>query len=84
MGAGHRELPEHRVLAAAALRVLGASDRDIFRKAAAGVDLACRRVEQLKAELRGNGASAPDTDMHLLVEQSGYSGLVYCRRMDDW
>jgi len=45
------------------------NDRDIFRKAAAGLDLACRRVEQLKAELSANGASAPDTDMHLLVEQ---------------
>ncbi|MHB8414804.1 MAG: RloB family protein [Acidiferrobacteraceae bacterium] len=45
------------------------NDRDIFRKTAAGLDLACRRVEQLKAELRANGASAPDTDMHLLVEQ---------------
>jgi len=45
------------------------NDRDIFRKAAAGLDLACRRVEQLKAELKANGASAPDTDMHLLVDQ---------------
>ena len=45
------------------------NDRDIFLKAAPGLDQACQRVEQLKAELRANGASAPDTDMHLLVEQ---------------
>lgn len=45
------------------------NDRDIFCKAAAGLDLACQRVGQLKAELRSSGSSAPDTDMHLLVEQ---------------
>ncbi|MHB1951436.1 MAG: RloB family protein [Acidiferrobacteraceae bacterium] len=45
------------------------NDRDIFRKAAAGLDAGCQRVEQLKAELRASGASAPDTDMHLLVDQ---------------
>ncbi len=45
------------------------NDRDIFRKAAEGLDQACQRVEQLKAELRTNGGIAPDTDMHLLVEQ---------------
>ncbi len=45
------------------------NDREIFRKAAAGINRACQRVEQLKAELKANGASAPDTDMHLLVEQ---------------
>jgi hypothetical protein len=45
------------------------NDRDIFRKAAEGLDQACQRVEQLKAELRNNGGIAPDTDMHLLVEQ---------------
>jgi hypothetical protein len=49
------------------------NDRDIFRRAAAGLDRACQRVEQLKAELRRNGGIVPDTDMHLLVEQ--------CRRM---
>lgn len=62
--------------AAEALQVLRAhlpdyrkNDRDIFRKAAEGLDQACQRVEQLKAELRNNGGIAPDTDMHLLVEQ---------------
>jgi RloB-like protein len=45
------------------------NDRDIFLKTAAGLDLACQRVQQLKAELRTNGAVGPDTDMPLLVEQ---------------
>lgn len=45
------------------------NDRDIFRKAAAGLDLACQRVEQLKVELQNSGSAAPDTDMPLLVEQ---------------
>ena len=45
------------------------NDRDVFRKAATGLERACQRVEQLKAELRASGAAAPDTDMHLLVEE---------------
>ena len=45
------------------------SDRDIFRKSAAGLDLACQRVQQLKADLRTSGGIAPDTDMPMLVEQ---------------
>lgn len=45
------------------------SDRDIFRKTAAGFDLACQRVQQLKAELRASGGTEPGTDMPLLVEQ---------------
>ncbi len=45
------------------------NDRDIFRKAAAGLEQACQRVQQLKAHLRNNGGFAPNTDMHLLVEQ---------------
>ncbi|MHB1869471.1 MAG: RloB family protein [Steroidobacteraceae bacterium] len=45
------------------------NDRDIFRKAALGLDLACRRVAQLKTELSAKGASVPDTDMPLLVDQ---------------
>ena len=45
------------------------SDREIFRKTVSGLDRACLRVEQLKAELNANGSISPDTDMHLLVEQ---------------
>lgn len=45
------------------------NDRDIFRKSAAGLDLACQRVQQLKADLRTNGGITPDTDMPMLVEQ---------------
>lgn len=45
------------------------NDRDIFRKSAAGLDRACQRVQQLKAELRTTGGTDPDTDMPLLVEQ---------------
>ena len=45
------------------------NDREVFRKAATGLERACQRVEQLKAELGANGAAAPDSDMHLLVEQ---------------
>lgn len=45
------------------------NDRDIFRKTAAGFDLACQRALQLKAELAATGGTAPDTDMHLLVDQ---------------
>jgi hypothetical protein len=45
------------------------SDRDIFCKTAAQLDLSCQRVQQLKAELRASGGIAPDTDMPLLVEQ---------------
>jgi RloB-like protein len=45
------------------------NDREVFRKAATGLERACQRVEQLKAELNANGAAAPDTDMHVLVEQ---------------
>ena len=45
------------------------NNRDIFRKTAAGLDMACQRAQQLKAELRANGGIAPDTDMHLLVDQ---------------
>ncbi len=44
-------------------------DRDIFRKTAAGFDLACQRALQLKAALSANAGIAPNTDMHLLVEQ---------------
>jgi hypothetical protein len=45
------------------------NDRDIFRKTAVGLDLACQRALQLKAELIANGGIAPNTDMHLLVDQ---------------
>jgi RloB-like protein len=45
------------------------NDRDIFRKTVAGLDLACQRALQLKAELSANGGIAPSTDMHLLVDQ---------------
>jgi hypothetical protein len=45
------------------------NDRDIFRKTAAGFDLACQRALQLKAELAATGGTAPDTDMHLLIDQ---------------
>jgi hypothetical protein len=45
------------------------NDREIFRKAATGLQRACQRAEQLKTELKANGAATPDTDMHLLVTQ---------------
>jgi hypothetical protein len=45
------------------------NDRDIFRKTVVGLDLACQRALQLKAELIANGGIAPNTDMHLLVDQ---------------
>jgi hypothetical protein len=45
------------------------SDRDIFAKVAGGVDLACARAQKLKEDLASSGATSPDTDMHLLVEQ---------------
>lgn len=45
------------------------NDREVFRKAATGLERACQRAEQLKADLSASGAAAPDTDMRLLVEQ---------------
>jgi hypothetical protein len=45
------------------------NDRDIFRKTVGGLDLACQWALQLKAELSANGGIAPNTDMHLLVDQ---------------
>jgi len=45
------------------------NDKDIFRKVASGLGLACQRAQQLEAELSASGARAPYTDMRLLVEQ---------------
>jgi hypothetical protein len=45
------------------------SDRDVFRKTAAGLGLARQRALQLKTELKATGANAPDTDMPSLVDQ---------------
>lgn len=47
------------------------NDPEIFGKVAAGFELACRRIAQLKADLAASGAAVPDTDMHLLAEQLG-------------
>ncbi len=47
------------------------NDPEIFSKVMAGFELACRRAIQLKADLAASGATAPDTDMHLLAEQLG-------------
>jgi hypothetical protein len=45
------------------------NDRTIFPKVAAGLDLACQRVAQLKAELAASGSTTPDTDMPVLIAQ---------------
>jgi RloB-like protein len=43
--------------------------RDIFTKVRTGLDRAHQHAERLKAELRATGASRPDTDFPILVEQ---------------
>lgn len=45
------------------------NDRDIFGKVRIGLDRACAHADRLKAELRATGATRPDTDFPILVEQ---------------
>lgn len=59
------------------------NDREIFNKVAAGFELACHHVARLKADLAASGATAPDTDMHLLAEQLGRMTRTKARRDGD-
>lgn len=53
------------------------SDREIFAKVQTGLDQAIGNAARLKAELAGNNADSPDTDMPKLVER-----LMSLRRPD--